>query len=167
MPSLSPITSNFFINLINRLGVRPPPPQAFELSNVVQPVSIVDSDVVLTAQATTQILGTPFTAGELAAPVAGTILADTGALVIPANYAFFMMVSHMTAAGAGTDFTIQRRDAANAANIWSQLVTILQGGSDYFVQQIVATIAANERLRLVVKSNAVGTVQGSIWVLQL
>src|SRR5437879_1036974 len=89
-PSLSEITANFFVNLINRLGVRPPPADAFLLSNVVTPVSIVDADISIPAQLTTFLLDVPFTAGELLAPVANTVLADT--LAQPAgNYNVFII----------------------------------------------------------------------------
>src|SRR5256885_292105 len=78
MPSLARITNTFFVSLINRLGIRPPPPEGFEISSVVQPVSIVDSDIAIPATVSTTLMDTPFTGGEIVTPAAGALLADSG-----------------------------------------------------------------------------------------
>jgi hypothetical protein len=119
MPTLSKITANYFVGLITRLGVRPPPDGAFELSNIVIPVSIVDTDVPLTSVSSSQLLDTPFTAGPQAAPPINTVLADTGAQNA-GNYLLFLFISLFDSAGAGPMVAFQRRDLANAANIWEQ-----------------------------------------------
>jgi len=165
MPSLSKISANFFVNLITRLGVRPPPAEAFLLSNVVQPVSIVDSDISIPAVLTTQILDTPFTAGAQAAPAVNFIMADTGAQ--PAgNYQLYIFVGTQTAGGGG-DFAIERRDAANAANIWTQLASVLPTGSNTFQLSATLKLQLNERLRIRCTVGAGGTWQASIWLLQV
>jgi len=162
MPSLSQITNNFFVSLINRLGVRPPPPESFVLSNVVQPVSIVDSDISIPAVLTTQRLDAPFSAGVLVAPVANTLMADTGAL--PAgDYQLLIWVGIGNVAGSG-DFFIQRRDAANAANIWQQLCFMNTNGPGYQLTPLVVTLAANERIRVFTRLNWSATGHASIWV---
>jgi hypothetical protein len=166
MPELVPITNNFFVNLINRLGLKPPPGLGWLFSTVVQPVSLVDSDVTLSAISTTQILDTPFTQGELGSPVgANALLADTGAQ--PAgNYSIFVIVAGDNAVAFGSDFRLQRRDAANAANIWSQELTIGTTGTPNFSISMTVTLALNERIRLITKAAATvgASIQGSIWL---
>lgn len=161
MPSLSQISANFFVSLINRLGVRPPPAEAFLLSNVVQPVSIVDSDISLSAVATTQLLDAPLSAGELVAQAAATVMADTGAM--PAgNYTLFINLG-VSGAG-GMDINIVRRNAANTADIWS----IYLGLPNVYNTQIPirVTLNLNERIRIVNQAAVPGGVrnQASIWI---
>src|SRR2546428_13281613 len=89
MPSLARITNTFFVSLINRLGIRPPPPEGFEISSVVQPVSIVDSDIAIPATVLTTLMDTPLTGGEIVTPAAGALLDDSGSQ--PAcNYKVFI-----------------------------------------------------------------------------
>lgn len=151
MPYLSHITSTFFTNLINRLGVRPPPPDGFDLINTVQPVSIVDSDITLSAVTSTLLLDTPFTAGEQAAPAADTVLADTGAQAA-GNY--FARISWSATDGLNAvGIKIQRRNAANAANIWEDRINVPNGQSADGESNIRLVLQTNERLR--VTSNTV------------
>jgi hypothetical protein len=169
MPSLSQITANFFLGVINRLGVRPPPSEAFLLSNVVQPVSIVDSDVALAAVATSQLLDTPFTAGRLVAPAANTVLADTGPQ--PAgNYLIFLMLTVTDGAGVN-EFALERRNAANSANIWSHFF-LTQGGAVsivplnlLFTFRIVLNLNERFRIENTTALSAGSPVQASIWLL--
>jgi hypothetical protein len=165
MPALSKITNTFFTNLINRLGVRPPPESAFFLDNVVKMVSLVDSDIALQAVLTTSVLDVPATQGEVASPVgAGALLADTGAL--PAgNYSIVIMVGSEGSAAAVYDFRVQRRDAANAANVWSQQFMANVVGVDSYQFQFTARLLVNERIRVITKNAAtVGiSVQANIW----
>lgn len=163
MPQIARITATFFTNLINRLGIRPPFTSGFEISNVVQPVSLVDSDITLSAVSTTITMITPFTQGELAAPAAGTLLADTGAHSA-GNYAFLILVACSNVANSSVDFRIQRRDAANAANIWTQLgATHINSAPNYQFAGTL-TLSANERLRVISQNLAVGNVQASIFL---
>lgn len=163
MPYLSRITNTFFVTLINRLGVRPPPPEGFELSNVVQPVSIVDSDIAIASIATTPLLSAPFTIGESAAPADLTVLADTGAQAV-GNWDVTIMLSASDAGVGASGIQIQRRDAANATNIWAQRFNIFDPNN--LVVSFRTPLALNERIR-VMKTGAAGAgtvYQASIWL---
>jgi len=164
MASLSRITNTFFVTLINRLGIRPPPPEGFQLSNVVQPVSIVDSDVVLTAISTSAILDVPFTAGILIAAAGGTVFADTGPQAA-GNYNIRLWLSSGNAAIRHV-FDIQRRDAPNAANIWVQRVSLFQGTQFNLDAQLTIDLNINERLRIisVTAGDAATDATGNIWI---
>ncbi len=161
MPFLARITNTFFTTLINRLGVRPPPPEGFELSNVVQPVSIVDADIALTSVSSTPLLGAPFTAGELAGPADLAILADTGAQAA-GNYDVRVELDGAEGPSNNAMVRLQRRDAANAANIWSQdLIT-----GHHISLMFRTSLALNERIRLIKNQGATAgiTYQGSIFL---
>lgn len=168
MPFLSHITSTFFTNLINRLGVRPPPPDGFDLINTVQPVSIVDSDITLNAISSTIVLGTPFTAGPLAiATAANTVHADTGAQAA-GTYAVLIVAGYDRTAGTFTTLLLQRRDAANAANIWEQQIDIGVNSQGFAVIPLSITLNLNERLRILNKQiTTLTTQQASIWIQQI
>lgn len=163
MPSLSQISANFFVNLINRLGVRPPPPEAFLLSNVVQPVSLVDADIAIPTSSTTPKMDTPSTGGQVAAPANNTILADTGALAAGVYNVTIIMASDDIAPSSAF-VALERRDAANAANIWSQL--FVTGSTLNPVLTLRVNISLNERIRArkQVNSSAATTYQVSIWI---
>lgn len=170
MPLLNKITNTFFVDLINRLGVRPAFIDGFLLSNVVQPVSIVDTNVQFQAVQTSQTLGVPATQGIIASPVgAGVLLADTGPLPV-GIWSFFMMVSSdFGGSGGYGDFFLQRRDAANATNIWTQSLKIGRDGENQVVLGITSEIVANERIRLITNGAwTVGiTAHANIWSKQL
>ncbi len=163
-PEVSSITATFFLNLINRLGVRPPPASAFLLSNVVQPVTLVDTDIAIPTTFQTPVLDQAFTAGELVAPGAGVVLADTGAL--PAgNYNVRMLYSENGGSASSSDIKLQRRDAANAANIWSQLFLINPSDSSLIDISMTVKLAVNERIRVVqgAAAPAGATFQANLW----
>lgn len=165
MPSLASITATFFVNLINRLGVRPPPDEGFLLSNVVQPVSIVDADIAIPAVLTTQVLGTPFSTGIQAAPGAGVLLADTG--VQPAgNYSVLILVGVRNVAG-GCDFVIERRNAANAANIWRQVGTLHLTNNGTYQVSFTARLELNERFRIETDTGGTNTIEANLWIVQV
>jgi hypothetical protein len=149
MPDLARITSTFFTNLINRLGIRPPFGEGFVMSNVVTPVSLVDSDITIPTVTTPPIFGTPFTTGVNLVPAINTVIADTGPLAA-GTWAFLVMISVLDSAGAGAVCDLQHRNAANAANIWDQ-ETYSSTNAPCNMQQFVfaKTMAANERLRAI------------------
>lgn len=150
MPTLSKITNNFFVSLINRLGVRPPPPDSFVLSNVVTPVSIVDTDVALTSVSTSQLLDTANSVGEQLVPAANTVLADTGAQT-PGNYLLQILISGIDAVNTPV-IALQRRNAANAANIWEHSFYAPSGAAVAQVKVILnirVTLLLNERVRVI------------------
>jgi hypothetical protein len=165
MPSLSQISNNFFLNLINRLGVRPPPAESFLLSNVVQPVSIVDADIVIPAVVTSQTLDTPFTVGSQALAAANTVLADTGALVA-GTYLVYVTVGKITGANA-MDFRIQRRDAANAVNVWDIWGTCDSASQGFITSQFTAVLLVNERIRVIENTLSTTTAIVNIFVSKL
>jgi len=163
-PFLSKITGTFFTSLINRLGVRPPPPDAFELSNVVTPVSLVDVDTTLPVSLVSPLLGTPFTAGVQIAPVAGAVLADTLAQVA-GNYTCFIELAFVDPGGQSY-CDVQRRNAANAANIWELEFYNATGYATNISRSFRVTLDTNERIRVVsgINFTAGFRVQASIWL---
>ena len=169
MPSLTKITANFFVGLINRLGVRPPPEEAFLLSNIVQPVSIVDADISIPAISTSQLLDTPFTAGVLVAPAINTVLADTGPQVA-GNYSIEVMLNFQDGA-AVQQVALQRRDSTNAVNIWQQVffgTGNAAGNAGVLVlQNFRVVLQANERIRIInlVAGGAGSLFDANIWLL--
>lgn len=164
MPSLSQITATFFLDLINRLGVRPAPPEAFLLSNIVQPVSIVDSGVVLTATASTAILGGPLTQGILVAPALGTLLADAGPVAAPGNFTYTFLIGSDDA--NPRNVVVVRRNAANNADVWAQLIGI---GAGAVLGPFSMTISQLLNERVIVRVGPVNpsagsNYQASIWL---
>jgi hypothetical protein len=158
--------STYFVTLINRLGIRPPPALGWTISDEIVPVTIVDSDITLATSSATALLDTDFTAGDLAAPVAGTVIADTGAQ--PAgNYFAIIQCGADFGGGAVGSCRIQRRDAANAATLWDMLYGQHNVQDSIFVQLHIA-LAVNERLRVIVGPTAYtagSTVRGSIFLI--
>lgn len=138
MPSLAKISSTFFVELINRLGIRPPFSEGFEISNVVQPVSLVDSNIILQATTSSQVCDTSFTAGESVAPAANTRLVNTGAQTA-GTYAAKITLS---TGGETNDWRIRRRNAADAADIW----VIRFRTSTYEELNLTVVLQTNERL---------------------
>jgi hypothetical protein len=161
MPDLARITATFFVSVINRLGIRPPFANGFEMSNVVQPVSIVDSDITLSAISTAQTIDTPATQGQVASPVGGTLLADTGQL-LNGTYSVFIQIGK--AVNNSADFLIQRRNAANAANIWEMMGSLEISGPGNLTYSLSCILQLNERIRVIEFNNAgVTTVEANIW----
>ncbi|MFI5176716.1 MAG: hypothetical protein ACHQKY_17790, partial [Terriglobia bacterium] len=105
---LTSITNTFFVNLLTRLGVKPPPADGFDLINTVQPVSLVDSDITLPTFQSTQLIDTPFTAGVQVAPAIGTILADTLAQA-GGNFVAYISLSCDSPANDIADMIVARR----------------------------------------------------------
>lgn len=162
--NLYQITRTFFPNLISRLGIVHLPAD-WSLSSVVQPVTLVDSDISLPVVPTSIILGIPFTQGVLAAPAAATIVADTGQLPV-GNYNAVIMIGFDGAGVGNGTINLQRRDALNAVSVWSQLIGFLPGANLDPVYQISFSLNANERLRLIVGTGfaAGSSVQANIWL---
>jgi len=165
---LSSISSTFFVNLLNRLGVRPPPPDGFDLINMVQPVTLVDSDIVLAVSSSSQLLDLPFSAGYTVAPAANLVLADGGAQPF-GNYLVQIMAGTGSEANGGTSIIVARRNAANAADIWTQafaLTSQFNGGSSLNFQLRI-TLQANERIVVrngLTAGTALVGIQSNIWL---
>lgn len=170
MPELVPITNNFFVNLITRLGLKPPPGFGWLFSTVVQPVSIVDSDISFAAVATSPLLDTPLSAGAQAAPAVNTVLADTGAQAAGVyNIVLALCVADVASATQPT-IALQRRDAANAANIWEQRIygnSSANGVNNvYYFETYRVQLQANERIRFInlVAGGAGSLYDANIWI---
>lgn len=118
MPQLASITATFFTNLLTRLGVRPPFAEGYLLSNVVQPVSIVDSDISIPAAVSLPTIGSANSAGDQVAPAVDTVLADTGALAA-GTYNLVLTAGIVNSTSSLRGITLARRNAANAADIWT------------------------------------------------
>jgi len=151
------ITNLSFRNLLQRLGIIPYPLEGFTFDTTIVPVSIVDSDITLTAQLAPATLGTPVTGADAAAPAANAVLADSGALA--AGTFIFTIAFGADNEGART-VRIQRRDAANAANIWSFLQGVGNESGSTFIT-FREEVALNERIRILVGPSA--GVAGSTW----
>jgi len=162
MPENFAVTSSSIDSLLRRLEVRLVTPRAplWELSNVITPVSLVDSGISLRAD----VQANPFlfaTVGILSGPAAGVLLADTGAL--PAGgYEFKTWLT-----SAEPDNTIraqvEHRNAADAANNWGMLYSTYR--NNVVVLEWVETLLTNERIRIAMVSTATGGIawQGFIW----
>lgn len=164
-PFLSSITNTFFVNLINRLGVRPPPPDGFDLLNTVQPVSIVDSDIGIVSAQSTQLLDVPFSTGSQVNPGTGFVLADSGAQNA-GNWLIYSIIQGIDAGGNPT-IAIQRRDAANATSIWTQnLIGTVTGALQGYIWSARVVLQQGERIRIM--TNGATTVnsifQANLWI---
>lgn len=152
-----------WLAILNKLGI--PRFGQWSLLDTVQPVALVDSEVSLSAVASTALLGTPASAGELVAPAANTRLADTGALAA-GSWSFAIVMS----ANDSNTMRVRRRNAADAGDIWSFRVPFASStGIMTFVFPLFrSTIGVNERL--VVENVAAGgagtTYQASIFATQ-
>ena len=153
------------MNLLNRLGVRPPPPDGFDLINVVQPVSLVDTDIVLPVSSSSILMDLPFTAGYLLNPAAATALADTGAQTA-GPYQVEVMIGD-DGQNVTWAWEIVRRNAANNADIWSILGGQSQSGNMFHRWSGRIQLNLNERL-IVRNKTALGatglTVSAQIWL---
>jgi hypothetical protein len=130
--------SSRWLSLFARYGYGQP--FKWGLTDVVQPVTLVDSIVTLSAVAVQPLYGTPFTAGEQVNPAGGTRLADTGALAV-GNWTFTVLMGGSVA----MDFRIRRRNAADAADIWSHRTwTAVNSGLNALTIRL--SMSANERL---------------------
>jgi len=140
------------------------PQQPFTLDGNVVPVVLVDSGVSFVAAPTPPYQVTDiFTAGPLVAPIAGTVLADSGPL--PAGpYSVQAFVSM----GDSNFIQFQWRDVANAASLWTQdmfnIITNVGGPATVQFSARFQVANANERFRVVIPgAGGVGvTYQASI-----
>jgi hypothetical protein len=130
----------------------------FQLDTIVRPVALVDP---ITLQSSGPVFDAASSAGILVAPAAGTVLADTGPLA-GGNMNLFVIVT--SNGGGSQEYLIQRRNAANTANVWEQLLGS-NGDARGFVFQVSFAALVNERFRLVMNSLGIGDVQGSIWII--
>lgn len=135
-----------FIDLLTRLRIAHSQPFPFDLIGNVVPVAIVDPSP-LTIVTVPQDWDIPASAGALAAPAANTLLADTGALAV--GIWDFLIVISDNDTGAQSRIAVQRRNAANAANIWEQQFGVAGGIDKHIVWNVGLSIAAGERIRVI------------------
>jgi hypothetical protein len=162
-----PNPTGWFPGLLSRLGI-----SRFGkwfLSDTVLPVALVDaSAVTLNSLSVSQLLGAPSTAGELVAPAINTRLADTGQLAA-GNWNLRILLS----SDEGNGFKLRRRNAADAADIWSHRLFLNQPGAaaagTVLDLTLRVSVAANERF-VIENSSIAGTgahiYQASIWASQ-
>lgn len=131
--------------LLEVLGIITPP-APWALSNVVSPVSIVDSRITLTAQTSREIWDSRHSAGELVNPAANTRWFDTGQL--PAGT--YSVQIEVGCRGA-IQQRIKQRNAADAADVNQMLKSTDAAAPAYSVSGIWK-LAANERI--VMENNA-------------
>lgn len=101
-----------WLSILTRLGITGL--ARWFLSDTVVPVALVDSSITLAATSSTPLIGVPATAGPQVLPAANFRLATTGPLPAgPYSMTFWISSSE------GNHFTVRRRNAADAADIWS------------------------------------------------
>lgn len=134
-------------------------PAVFGLSEVVSPVSIVDSRITLTANTAPIVFTSVSSAGVKINPAINTILADTGALAA-GTYDFKVWVMFQDSAVL-TNVEFQHRDAANAANVWTQRLTAGNSAAVHVFEEfeLALTFAQSERLRVIVSAATTATSQ--------
>ena len=166
MISTARITATFFTGLLNRLGIRPPFAEGFNIINTVQPVSLVDSDITLSAVSTTQTLDTPATNGELAAPAANATYATGPVAAMDGVYAVTIAYG-CTNEGGIIGTRLVRRNAADTADIWSVMINPSRSNE---LLSMNVVLKAGERIRLNNGASAGGAGsahQGAIWQTQV
>jgi len=156
MPKLWPVLSQGFTGIFTRLGIQAVPagPQWF-LSDTIIPISLVDSDITLTANVVEQA-EVVVSAGVQVAPAAAFIFADTGQLAA-GTFLFRVLMSVIDAANV-RQVVIEHRNAANAANLNAQEFMIPGVGTTplQFLYEQTIVLAANERLRAILGGGAGG-----------
>lgn len=144
------VTATAFQTVATRLGLRGL--INWTIQDQIIPVSLVDSDVVLSATTVAPLFGTPASGGELVAPAANTRLADTTGLAA-GNWTFLVLAGSGETTVSLPAYRVRRRNAADAADIWSYRYQS-PGGSSF--QLTFRTALANGE-RIVVENVAAGT----------
>lgn len=85
--------------------------------------------------------------GQLTAPIAGAVIADTGALAA-GDYLVEIEAGSADTLAAGKGIRIEHRNAANAANV--RQGTVVPAGAHATFRWARVTVAANERIRATV-----------------
>jgi len=167
--SLKEIIPVSFGDLLNYFGIslQSQKDNSFVLHGDVLPTVIVGSVAPILAISSPMTLDVPFTAGSLAAgTAANTVHADSGAQ-LSGQYAVTILFGCDATAGSDQDYYIQRRDAANAANIWQQEFGFKN--STQLNGQLSFTMRLNtgERLRVLNKMiSTFTTEQVSVWLVR-
>lgn len=99
------------------------------------------------------------TSGPVNNAADGTVLLDTGAL--PAGA--FSLPLFVISADAPSNLRLEWRNAANGANIRSQILVVIAGTMFFEFRPASITVALNERVRLVTMGTVSGNIQASIF----
>jgi len=163
MPELYPIQSILWQGLLRDLQIQGVPRvPTWWLSDIVQPVAIVNSQIVFQARLDESEMGFA-TAGTQVVPAANTILADTGAL--DAGRYLFRTYAGFRDQNADNEVRIEKRNFDNTANVWDYEQHGSNVDSSHFSMEWVENLAANERVRILVVSlaGAASRYNGIIW----
>lgn len=144
------LPSTELAEFLTQFGVIQPPSLLF-VSNIVRPVSIVDSRITLNAQVTATQWDATTSIGIVNNPAINSMLADTAGLAA-GRYEFEAVIGGYD---VDTWMAIEHRDAANAATLWELLES---GNTRFHVHRFTLTLGLNERVRIRV---GVGTGAGS------
>lgn len=147
-------------SLLSRLGITDPA-LTFDLAGLVVPVSLVDTGITIPTSSLPPLAGAPASIGEGTHAI-NTVLADTGALAA-GNWWFRAWYSQASSVGS---IRFGKRNAANAAFVWSQYFSASPGTSFLETMGFI-TVADQERLRMEVVVATGSTSQGSIWATQI
>ena len=163
MPELLPVQSILFQNLLRDFQIiAPPRVPVWWMSDIIQPVALVNSQVTLDAQLDESAMQFA-SVGPQTAPAAGTVLADTGQLD-SGRYLFRTFASWLDTL-AINHLDIEHRNAANAANIWQYEVSSNLADAQQFTNEWVEDIAQDERVRItnLLNSGAAMRYNAIIW----
>lgn len=167
--SLKEIIPLNFADLLNYFGIslQGQKDNTFVLRGDVLPTVLVGSVVPIQAISSEMTLDIPYTAGPLAAGTApNTVHADTGPL-LSGTYAITILFGCDITAGSNQCYLIQRRDAANAANIWSQQYTFYTQSGLADILTFTMRLNPGERLRVLNSIlSTFTTEQVSIWAVR-
>lgn len=97
------------------------------------------------------------TTGVMASPIAGTVLADTGALTT-STFSPTILITTQYAARA----TLALRNATNDADVWSHLIKTSSDAPIVTAGVGSITVGLNQRLVIRAESDMIGEVQASI-----
>ncbi len=164
MPELLPINAILFQNLLRDFQViAPPRVPVWWMSDIVQPVTLVNSQVTLTATLAQRVELFATNGVQVGSFAAGTILASTGALDV-GDYKF-RIYSSMFDNSVFNRILIQHRNAADTANIWEHEIPSAVSVSHHDTMEWTITMAQDERVRMVVGdiSGAASRYNGIIW----
>lgn len=129
-------------NLLTEFGIIQPPSLLF-LSNVVQPISIVDSRVSLSSVTTPANYTNAGSSGPVT-PAAATVIATTGPLAA-GTYEFRLMMDSNDGVARRVDF--QHRDAADATSLLTH--RLIASATSKYDFTLTRTLVLNERVRII------------------
>jgi hypothetical protein len=101
----------------------------------------------------------PETEGPLTDPTSGTLMADSGAVPHTGLYRAYVGCNSTAAA----TFSIQRRNAANGANVGDVLTKYVTGTAQFVY---LFNLVASERVRVVMGANLTGNAAADVWLEQ-